>query len=200
MKLIRWLARAWPFVMLILIASIHYNIINFIPHKNIEMVNKAISAVTQIFGGIIVLISINSNLGLFQSNNLLTLLKNWLKSFPYFKNHQVITCSVNMNAPASSNSGEGHVEQLCNTLEEKVEESMRQIKEIRQLVYRKERELSGQISSVENSLKYKIYENQNQIIQLNGLLSKTAIGGIDLQIFGVLLVIYGAVFPIFSDL
>lgn len=199
-KLISWLSKAWPFIAIILFASVHYNILRIVPLDTFKIINKYVSSFAQIIGGLIVLFSINSNLGLFEQNNLFQLFLNWIKSFPLFQKFEPISGHANFVMKAPSISSEGHTGVVCKTVEEKIEEAQRQINELRNILYRKESELLTQIRGTEQSLKELIYKNQNDINALNGLVRKTTIGGINTQIFGVLLVVYGAVVPLIFDI
>ncbi len=166
------------------------------PPDRVDSINEIVSSVTQIIGGLIILFTINSNLGLFKQNNLIALLFCWLKSFPLFRKIKPITGSVNGTMPVITGSGEGYTSRVCRTLEEKIEEALRQIDELKEIIYRKERELLAKIGTSETNLKKLIDKNQHNLNKLNNLVSKSAVGGINTQIFGVLLVLYGAIFPL----
>jgi hypothetical protein len=191
-----WLLKAWPFIAIITIAYIHYKILGLVQPDSAELINKFVSSLTQIIGGLIVLYSINSNLGLFQQNNMLLSFLNWLKSFPFFRTIEPRSCNGNYTTPCPEISSEVHMGKVCKSLEEKVEEAQRQIDKLRALLYRKENEILTSIRTTELNLKELIYKNQNDINNLNGIVIKTTIGGVNAQIFGVLLVVYGAIFPL----
>jgi len=191
-----WLLKAWPFIAIITIAYIHHKILGLVQPDSAELINKFVSSLTQIIGGLIVLYSINSNLGLFKQNNMLLLFLNWLKSFPLFRTIEPISGNGNFTEPCPEISSEVHTGKVCKSLEEKVEEAQRQIDELRNLLYRKENEILTSIRTTELNLKELIYKNQNDINSLNGIVIKTTIGGVNAQIFGVLLVVYGAIFPL----
>jgi hypothetical protein len=196
MKLISWLSKAWPFVLVTFLAVLHYDAIKIVPDNKIELLNNAIASFTQVAGGLIVLSNINSNLGLFRQISLWSIFKNWLKSFPYFRRTENIDGSGHCEIPCFTVSAESHANNPCNTLEEKIEEAQRQINELRDIFYRKERELLSKLYQIDNNLKKEIYKNQNDIQKLNDLVSKSTTGGISTQIFGVILVVYGAIVPV----
>lgn len=169
MKLINWLSKAWPFIIVTFLGALHYNAIKIVPNDNIEFLNKVIASFTQVAGGLIVLSSINANLGLFRQISLMCIFRGWLKSFPYFRRIENITGSGNCEMPCCTVSAEGHTSKRCNTLEEKIEEAQRQIDELRNILYRKERELLSKINQIDNTLKSEVYKNQNDIQKLNDL-------------------------------
>ncbi|BDD88190.1 hypothetical protein [Desulfofustis limnaeus] len=158
MKLIKWLSKAWPFIIVTFFGTLHYNVIKFVPNDNIEFTNNVIASFTQVAGGLIVLSTINSNLGLFRQISLFSIFQNWVKSFPYFRKIEMITGSARCEMPCFTMSAEGNTSKPCNTLEEKIEEAQRQIKELRDLLYRKEHELLSRISQIDNNLKSEIYK------------------------------------------
>lgn len=193
-----WLLKAWPFTAIFIIALIHREILKVCSSESAEILNRTMSAFMQISGGLLVLFTINANIGLFEKEGLGLIFINWLKSFPLFRNRKPNTCHVNDILPGFKISAESHSTRVCTTIEEKIEEAQRQIDELRNIVDRKERELLAKVGEVEKNLKKLIYKTQNGINALNGLLTKTTIGGISAQIFGVLLVIYGALIPLIA--
>ena len=195
-KLVNWLLKAWPFIIVFCISVIHHKVLTLCLPDTAEKTNQAISAFMQIVGGLIVLSTINSNLGLFGKDSLLSKPVNWLKSFPLFRKSQGGIGSINGTLSGLTCSAEGHESRVFYTIEEKVEEAQRQIDEIRKILYRKESELLSKINEVGKKLLDPIDKNQNDINTLNGILAKTAIGSLNTQVFGVLLVIYGALSPL----
>ena len=195
-RLINWLLKAWPFIIVFCISVIHHKVLTLCLPDTAEKTNQVISAFMQIVGGLIVLSTINSNLGLFGKDSLLSKPVKWLKSFPLFRKSKVVTGSAHITSPMVTCSAEGHSNRVCNTIEEKLEETQRQIDEIRKILYRKESELLSKINEVEKKLLDPIYKNQKDINTLNGLLAKTTLGSLNTQVFGVLLVIYGAFSPL----
>jgi hypothetical protein len=191
-----WLLRAWPFIVISIIAIFHYEILKLCSQQGAIWFNKIMSAFTQVIGGLIVLSTVNAKLGLFKQKGLLIIFVDWLKSWPLFRHKTDISGQINVIGPMTTVSMEGHVSPKCNTIEEKIEEAMRQIDDLRRIVYRKESELLFKINETDNSLKQLIARTQEDVNKLNGLLTKSTVGGIKLQIFGVLLVIYGALFPL----
>ncbi len=195
-KFITWLSKAWPFIAIIFTATVHFNILKVCRTVDVDTINQYISSFTQIIGGLIILFNINSNLGLFKQNDLANNFSNWLKSFPLFRKIDSTSMSGNVTLPGLICCAEGHTNRVCTTLEEKIEEAQRQIDELRTIVYRKERGVLKKITDTKKELKNLIYQNQTDINELNNLVSESTIGGINNQIFGILLVMYGAIFPL----
>jgi len=62
------------------------------------MVNKVTGTVLQVVGGLIVLYSVNANLGLFREQHFGNIIVGWFKSFPLFRKSVTISgtgsCSI----------------------------------------------------------------------------------------------------------
>jgi hypothetical protein len=73
----------------------------------------------------------------------------------------------------------------------------RQIDECRQLVFVKEKEIKLSIDRVKQELRTEISTNSAKIQDVTTLMDGSVIGGFKMQLFGVFLVIYGAVLGVF---
>lgn len=197
-QLLLWLSKLWPIIVVVLIGLCHYVAIQIVEKNSVDFINKSIASIAQIIGGLTVLVNINQNLGLFNRGNILLSALNFLQSFPFFPKDEPITGRGRIGTSLCQVYGEGHVGKPCTTLEEKINEAQRQIDELRELIYRKESKILSSIKEMDESLKELIYKNQNDINRLKGLVENNVIGGINVQFFGVLLVIYGAAIPFFA--
>jgi hypothetical protein len=83
----------------------------------------------------------------------------------------VSTSHGNSKLPKLTSAGESHERRKCNTLEEKIQEAMRQIEELRIILYRKERELLSRIYETDINIRQLINNVQADVDKLNGLLS-----------------------------
>lgn len=80
MNLLRWkfvwlFVKPWPIWITIVIGIIHF-VIYCLFNDNTMQVNKAISAILQLTGGLVVIYSINQNMGMFNRGDLLQVIKN----------------------------------------------------------------------------------------------------------------------------
>jgi hypothetical protein len=82
-RLRRWLWRAWP-ILVVAIAVVHYVLHRLFPH-GVAVLNKFVGAGLQVFGGILVLIPINRNIGTFKRGSLPSLVAQWFREFPLVK-------------------------------------------------------------------------------------------------------------------
>ena len=126
-KLFKWIfIKAWPVFSLIPIIAIHFLLLNTECFNNNYLcynyaeVNEFVSLLMQLTGGLLILISINSNIGLFKNNTLLGLISGWYKQRPWKKQEcKNINGSASIVLPPIEISGRGYV--VPTTLEEKIE-------------------------------------------------------------------------------
>lgn len=186
----RWLLRAWPFLVTGAIMAAHYSMYLFTP-VHIAAINKVAAFVLQVIGGLIVLYSVNQNTGLFRQQNLVNMAAEWFRAFPLIR--KSVTLSIDGACIATAGGeAEFRVTRKCNTIEEKLADLEKQIQECRQLVLDKEKRLKDMIGKVDSSLCEKIAQNVSQIDEVRSLLQESVVGGVTAQVFGVLLVVYGA--------
>jgi hypothetical protein len=194
--LIFWLLRAWPVLALVPIALAHAVAHEFFPAETV-MVNKVTGTVLQVVGGLIVLYSVNANLGLFREQHFGSIIIGWFKSFPLFRK------AVTINATGSGGivvggSARISVRRATNTIEEKIAELERQLDEFRQHVNEDIQAVNARVAQVHTELSTAVSTNTATLNQLSSRLELATVGGFKQQAFGVLLAIYGAVTSVFA--
>ncbi|MBE3128856.1 MAG: hypothetical protein IMZ60_04170 [Actinobacteria bacterium] len=194
-EIYNWLLKAWPVWSFIAILLLHQIIHTFF-QSNGENVNRVAGSIFQIIGGIIVFFSINENIGTFKRENIFSMVVNWFSSFPLIKKN--VTISVD-SAVMKMTSGTPHlkIKRKYNSVEENLIELEKQIDECRQLIFEIEKAVMEKIEVVKSKLEGSIVKNQIETQAVKKLLDESVLGTFKLQIFGVLLVIYGAVIPLF---
>lgn len=191
-----WLLRAWPFLALVPIAFAHGCAHWFFPAETV-MVNKITGTALQIVGGLIVLYSVNANLGLFREQHFGSIIIGWFRSFPLFRKSVTVNCSGSAHM-AISGSARLSVRRGTNTVEEKVAELERQLDELRQQVNEDIQAVNARVAQVHTELSTAVATNTATLNQLSSRLELATIGGFKQQAFGVLLVVYGAVTSVFA--
>jgi len=187
---IKWLFKAWPVLFLMGLILIHLGI-NTLVHYDYKEVNKYISVALQMIGGIIILISVNENIADFKRGNLWSMLVLYFKSCPLRK--QNVTLNVASSTHASTVGGLTLISRRkWNTDEERFLELERQIDETWKLIFEKEKSLIELIDSNRTKLETKISKNNQEILDVSSRLDKSVLGNIKFEIFGVLLMLYGA--------
>ena len=191
-QLVKWIMRAWPFLALVVVALCHYALRRVLAVDD-NHIDKAIGAVLQVVGGLIVLYTVNENIGTFRGQTLYSMAIGWLKEFPLIRRSFTLHAQAVMSTAMMSSSVTAHVKRKFNSVEERIEELQRQIDECRQLVHDREKEMRTAIERIKEELRKEISSNSGKISDVNLLLANTVVGGIKTQLFGVLLVVYGAV-------
>ena len=195
--LIRWFFRAWPFIVCFLLIIIHQYTAKLpcffeaICWSN-STINKYLSFALNVTGGILVIYSIDSNLGLFKKGNLIILFNNWIKSFPLIKRDPLI-----INAESGSYTMTGHpvriqIHKPPETIDELYKYTQEQIAFLCQDLKEERRNRDEVINKLSEKWSSKHLTISDSVTEINEQLKAIAIGGIKLQIFGVLLVVYGS--------
>ena len=80
----KWMLSAWPILIPAILIATH---LFWIENSGAapESVNKLISLILQVVGGLIVLYSIDLNIGVIQKSGLFAMLTAWFKAFPLIK-------------------------------------------------------------------------------------------------------------------
>ena len=190
-----WIWRAWPVVVLLFLGGIHLLALATLPAHSV-MVNKLTGTAMQVVGGLVVLHSVNGNLGLFRNQTLAGVVVNWIRAFPMLKR----SVTVSLTGVASigvSGSATISTKRAATTVEERVAEVERQLEEFRVTVRAQDAALHRRIDDVKTELSSSISENQSAVKQISDQLESTAVGGFKQQAFGVMLAIYGAAIGVF---
>lgn len=190
-RILKWVWRLWPLIILAFVISIHFLILCYSGFPD-KAVNAAVSLVVQIIGGLLVLYSIDSNIGLFRNLGLVDTFKNYLSAFPLIKKHYVL----NADSAHFDVSG-GDVDLIVNRKPKNVEEHLaylqEQIDTLKQRVNNNHNKMQEKIESVNKVLTEKSDKTGGSVSDIQNKLEVYAIGGLKTQIFGVLLIIYGAI-------
>ena len=161
------------------------------------MVNKVTGTFLQVVGGLIVLYSVNANLGLFREQHFGSIILGWFRSFPLFRKPVTISVSGSSSL-AMGGRARISVCRTTNTVEEKIAELERRLDEFRQHVNEDIQAINARISQVHTELTTAVATNTATLNQLSSRLEMATVGGFKQQAFGVLLAIYGAVTSVFA--
>jgi hypothetical protein len=194
--LTKWLLRMWPVLLPISFALIHYLIsVNFPVHLPYQ--NKCISLFLQIIGGIIVLYSIDSNLGIIGNSSLLSLFSSYMKSFPLIKrSYDIKTGSGSIKI--TGHSAKLRVGNSTNTIEGKLIYLQQQIDWLKEDLRDEAKELKGMITNEKKQTDIKIGEIERSIGSVDKKITESSFGSIKIQIFDVLLMIHGSISSYYS--
>jgi hypothetical protein len=190
-RLLKWAWRAWPVVVLLVVLLVHLTLLDLCPTLS-QAINKTASLVLQISGGLLVLYSIDSNIGVIRGRSLFGELRQYLAEFPLIKKSTVLNVSGAFSstfvtkARISVKRNPKTVDEQLNYLQEQIDDTRRDLREEISDLDRKFQERSKAIDE-------KIGLLLASLKQVGSNVAEVSVGGIEFQVFGVLLVIYGAI-------
>lgn len=195
-QIIPWLLRAWPLLSLVPVIAVHVIAIRTFP-ADVLMVNKLVGMALQVLGSLLVLYSVNDNLGIFRSKSLKATVIDWFRSFPVARKPITLSASgcVSANRLESLPSA---VIKRASTLEERIKEVERILSELRIQVTEEVKTLSRQIEDAKSELRRQNDETSSRVSDLSKRLEHTVVGSFKFQSLGVLLAFYGAVTSVFA--
>jgi hypothetical protein len=191
LRLFKWSWRAWPALILIALIYIHLLLIYYFC-LNVSTTNKTISLISQLVGGLLILYSIDSNIGIIKEKNLFAVFINYLKEFPLIKRSPVV---INGRGAAMAVGGKAKftVGRNPQTINEKLEYLQEQINEVKRNLEQESRELNEKIERKSKEMNAQIQKTKTALHNIESKIEEVSIGGIKAQLFGVLLMIYGAI-------
>lgn len=189
-RLLFWLMRAWPVLVPALLLLVHWHIRPYLG-SDLTDFNKAISLALQILGGLLVIYSIDSDIGVVNNTSLKSVFIDYLKRCPLISK-PVTLGGVSSTLPAFFESGKMRTYSTPKTLEEKFELLEKKICWLREDMDDELKRIRDEFSIVNKANEKKISEIRSNFEHLKSTFKELTVGGIKLQLFGVLLMIYGA--------
>ena len=188
--------RAWPLLALAPVAVCHAIALRAVPTDPV-FVNKLVGMGLQVIGGLLVLYSVNDNLGLFRSQSLTSAIIGWFKDFPLVRRPVFLSGSASASASATATAS-ATVTRMLNTFEERVAEIERKLAEVQIQIAHEVQTINVKIEDTKSELGKKITETSAKVTDLSKRLEHAAVGGFKFQALGVLFAIYGAVTSLFT--
>jgi hypothetical protein len=195
-RLVAWLWRAWPFHVMAFLVVGHFQALAHFPADTV-FVNKLTGTVMQIVGGLVVLHSVDSNLGLFRNYGLASVVVTWFRECPLFLRSVTVTASLSASCGASA-SATARIIRSATTVEERLAELERALEELRSETASQHQAIHTRIDAVRTELSSSIASNQAELNKLSERVERATVGGFKQQAFGVMLVIYGAATSVFA--
>ncbi|MEQ8689532.1 MAG: hypothetical protein RIC89_01675 [Pseudomonadales bacterium] len=187
----QWTWRAWPVLAISSTAVIHFLLIESLALDS-QQLHTAVALVTQLLGGLLVLYSIDSTIGIVSGTSLITDLKQYLMEFPLIKRH--VTLEVQgANHMVTGGKVRLSVGRNPKTVEEKLSYLQEQIDEIRRDFQEDFAEVKALIDTKTNQLSDRISSVQTSVNELESTVTKISVGGVKIQLLGVMLLFYGAI-------
>ena len=194
--LMPWMCRAWPIFGLVPVGVTHACAFLILGDQT-ALVNKAAGMSLQIFGGLLVLYSINDNLGLFREQTLVSTITAWLKAFP-IKRKSITLFARGAASAKGSATISMLVRRAAKTTEERIAALEERAAQLEVKLLSEINSVNSRIDTVRKDLQEKVAETSGRVTTLSNRLEHAAVGGFKMQAFGVLLAIYGAVTSVFA--
>ena len=145
----------------------------------------------------VILYSINDNLGLFRSQSLLDTFCTWMRAFP-IRRKPVTVSLTGVGGISFAGSASASIEVGPITLEDRVARLERELGNTRREIQQTAAEASRQLEVAKTELNHRIGDAHDRLIQLGKKVEAAAVGGLKLQLFGVLLAVYGAITSVYA--
>jgi hypothetical protein len=190
-RLMKWILRAWPVLLFALVVAVHLLIMMNITGPK-DFANRIAGMALQIVGGLIVLASINANLGLFRRQNLFSAFKVWISEFPQLRIHHVIhTASGHIKLGGARASISAYI--AGGSVEERLASLQRQVDATNARIASLEKEQEERMQAMNASLTNSIASAKSELSELASKVEAATVGGFKQQLFGVLIALYGAI-------
>ncbi|MFT6778423.1 MAG: hypothetical protein ACJAV1_002363 [Paraglaciecola sp.] len=193
----KWLiCRTYPFTILIAIVSVHIfsktpcMFARFLCFDNSQIDNFVVF-ITQLLGGFLLLLSLNSNLEIFQGKTLLDLFKHWWRTRPLAK--QIIEP---VTAVGNITISKPEVRIAVNSSGQSVEQQLKYINSMLQTLSKdienNRDQANTKIANLDNKLFETSMKHKQDVSTLEKKVTASTLGGVKLQLLGLFLVIYGS--------
>lgn len=193
-----WLIwRAWPLWGIAGVITFHLLIIFTMP-VDVVLTNKIASAFMQIVGGLIIIFSVDSNLGLFRKQSLPGAILAWVRECPLCSKDGFAVGSICATTGSATASGYATVSCQPTTVEERITELERVTAQIRADVESKYQATISHIVDTKKELNNSIAANQQAVNELSQKVETATVGGFKQQAFGVMLAVWGAGTSVFA--
>ncbi len=160
--------------------------------------NKIASASMQIVGGLIIIFSVDSNLGLFRKQSLPGAIWAWVRECPLCSKDGFAECSIYAIAGCATANGFASVSRQATSAEERIAELERITVQLRTDIEAKYQAALSHIVDAKNELNSSIAANQLAVYELSQKVETATVGGFKQQAFGVMLAVWGAGTSIFA--
>lgn len=193
-RLYNWSRKPWPLHIFPVLVIIHLLFLQFLPESH-QKVNDYFSACFQIFGGLLVLQAINSNMRLLSKSNMIKEVYAWIKSFPLRSRNITISVSDAISATSSLSANLVVVPKL-STIEEKVEHLLKEIKRINSKIEGTKKDFRQEIERHTEKSNKKLSKLHNRTHEIEMNLKRTIVGSVKLEVLGIFTISYGIFIPI----
>ena len=189
-----WLKYPWPLHVCPLLIGIHLGVLNYFA-IHAKVINLWFSTGFQVVGGALILLAIDSNLNIISNSSIKNSIIKWIKSFPLKRK----SSTLEVQGIAHSNSfGKARlsVTPKMNTLEDKIDFLFQEIKRVDEDKQEIRKEFSERVHKSEQKIIALEKSYSFQINEIKSKINEVTIGGIKLEVLGVLCIVYGLFIPV----
>lgn len=190
-RVLDWFLTAWPAWVWLLIFAIHMCLLSYFPDA---IVNDTIALLTQLVGATLVLISIDSALGLMKKQSLLSMPWSWVRSFPRYR--QVVNISAS-GGRISLGGGiadlTARVEIATKTVDERIEYLEQEMQRLWDTRKRDLMHMEARVDQVERKLALEQSSTREELDSLTSQVERISVGGVKVQALGAALIVHGSV-------
>ncbi|MDE2389238.1 MAG: hypothetical protein KGN35_09210 [Betaproteobacteria bacterium] len=189
-RLTIWIWKAWPIIIVAILICLHLQLLDCYPQYN-NLIHKTVSLVSQLLGGVLILYSLDSNIGIVNQKTLV-LLKAYFRDFPLVKKSVTIEAQ-GLASSVSIGKADATVVRNPKYIEERIEYLETQIKELKLDVQGRIEELNARIEQQSKEIEIKTQKIDSAILNLESKIKEISIGSLKFQLLGALLMLYGAI-------
>lgn len=202
---LHWLfVRPWSVWLIVLLGALHYFATSWWS-DNIALIHAMVALVTQIFGVVLVVLSIDDALGVFEGGGLISMLRKGVLDFWHDRTWKKVNeAYVRVELPPLTSEiamkASGTVVSQNETLEERVVRMEKDLNKYRNEVRGDISRLSSKLDDVRDNYESEVQRLDGSISKVNRNVTTVVAGGIQKQLFGVTLITYSAIAAFLSFL
>lgn len=185
---IRWLIKAWPVWLLILLTAI---LVHFGTWQTPSGFNKIAGGFLQGVGALIVLQSLNGILGLFKGKSILAAVREWGQSFP--KKAAPVTAAASWTEGSDTMEMHVTVTNVTNTIEGRMAELERVVHDLRKSDSQMRAEFDQGLHEIREEAVQAVGRIQHDLVKIQETLETAFVDGIKVQLFGVGVAVLGSI-------
>lgn len=191
LRTFQWIWRSWPILIISAMVVAHWLVLDLLPSQW-ELINKTVALSLQIIGGILVLYSIDSNIGIIRGKTLVSEFRQYLAQFPLTRKSHVIDGEC---VSSTSSTVKGRLTSTRNpaTVTERLDYLQEQIDQVQDEFRNEISDLVGKFNQRTQKVDQKIGSLSKSISKVESTIEDVSVGGIKIQIFGFLLLIHGGI-------
>lgn len=191
----KWLGQAWPLWTILLLVVTNTFLFHKL-HYDRSSVHRTAGALLQIVGGSFVLFSLNKNMGVFNQGTLRERVSRWWRSRPFRNRAGIAIHTLEPGHFEVKGSDVRLIHQKIG-IEERLQELEKRVEELYKEMKSGEDSLRQATGTVGEELRSALSEERIKITKIETLLETTAVGSVNFQFFGILVVCYGTALPLF---